>query len=133
GSGSTNGHKLKGDVTLHGQYFGGSHPVKLTLTFKYRGKPRPIDTQPGPVPPMDPVAVMVEPPLAQVGNGGQTQFTASVEGTSGGVTWEVRGLGTVDASGVYTAPAAGTFRAEVVARSIGASGAIGLAAVNVGP
>ena len=132
-SGSTNGHRLKGNITLRGEYFGGPKLRKLTLAFKYRGRPRALDVRPGPVPPMFPAAVVVEPALVQVANGAQTQFTASVEGASGGVTWEVRGLGTVDASGVYTAPAAGTFRAEVVARSAGEPGAIGLAAVDVGP
>jgi hypothetical protein len=133
GTGSTNGHKIKGNVTLRGQYFGGPRPLKLTLTFKYHGKPRALNSQPGPVPPMAPVAVVVDPPLTQVVNGGQAQFTASVEGAAGGVTWEVRGLGTVDAAGLYTAPAAGAFRTQLVARSSSQPGAIGLAAVDVGP
>jgi hypothetical protein len=133
GAGSTNGRRIKGNITLRGAYFGGPRALKLTLTFKYHGKPRPVDSQPGPVPPMAPIAVVVDPPLTQVANGGQAQFTAAVEGASGGVTWEVRGLGTVDAAGLYTAPAAGTFRAQVVARSQSQPGAVGLAAVDVGP
>jgi hypothetical protein len=78
-------------------------------------------------------AVVVEPALVQIGHGAQTQFTANVEGASGSVTWEVRGLGTIDANGLYTAPAGGTFRAQVVARGGGEPGTVGLAAVDVGP
>jgi len=132
-TGSTNGHRLNGNVTLRGQYFAGPRPRKLTLTFKYRGRPRAMNAQPGQVPPMSASAVVVEPALVQIGHGAQTQFTANVEGASGSVTWDVRGLGTVDANGLYTAPAAGAFRAEVVARSTSEPAAIGLAAVDVAP
>jgi len=132
-SGSTNGRKLKGSVVLRGRYSAGTRSVKLTLTFKYRGGRLAVGEQPGPVPPIAPVAVVVTPTLAQVGHGGQVTFAVSVEGAAAGVTWELRGPGTIDGSGLYTAPASGTARAQVIARSTSAPGAIGLAAVDVGP
>ncbi|HZJ71459.1 MAG TPA: hypothetical protein VFF36_11055 [Planctomycetota bacterium] len=105
----------------------------MKVSVSLRGRPRAMNEQPGEVPPMSASAVVVEPALVQIGHGAQTQFTANVEGASAGVTWEVRGLGTVDANGLYTAPAGGAFRAEVVARSTSEPAAIGLAAVDVGP
>jgi hypothetical protein len=132
-SGSAKRRKVKGSVVLRGLYFTGARSLKLTLTFKYRGGRLTVDQQPGPVPPIAPVAVVVAPTLAQVGHGGQVTFAASVEGALAGVTWELRGPGTIDASGLYTAPGSGTARAQVIARSTSVPGAIGLAAVDVGP
>ena len=88
---------------------------------------------PGPVPPIAPVAVVVAPALTQVDPGGQVAFAASVEGAAAGVTWELRGPGTIDANGLYTAPSSGTARTEVIARSASDPRAVGLAAVDVGP
>jgi hypothetical protein len=132
-SGTTNGRKVKGKITVRGLYFGGASGVRVTVTFKYKGKPAPLDTRAGPVPPISPVAVVVAPALAAVAPGGQVAFGASVEGASSGVTWEVIGPGRIDAAGVYTAPTSGTTRAQVIARSRSDRHAIGLAAVDVGP
>jgi len=132
-AGSTNGRKLKGSVTARGRYSLGARSVKLTLTFKYRGSRFAVNAEPGAVPPLPPVAVVVAPALVQVGHGGQVAFAASVEGTGVGVTWELRGPGTIDATGLYTAPASGITRTQVIARSASAPGAIGLAAVDIGP
>ena len=57
------------------------------------------------------VTVSLSPQLAQVALLGQTQFTATVTGGSGGVTWAVNGSagggssqGVISSSGLYTAP-----------------------------
>jgi hypothetical protein len=131
--GTTNGRKVKGTITARGQYFGGSRGVRLTLTFKYKGKALAVGAEPGAVPPISPVAVVVTPALAAVVPGGQVAFGASVEGGAAGITWEVLGPGTIDAAGLYTAPAATTARTHVIARSISDPRAIGLAAVDVAP
>ena len=60
-----------------------------------------------------PIAVSVSPSTPSVGVGAQQQFAASVTGTTNSaVTWQVNGAaggnattGTIDASGLYTAPA----------------------------
>jgi len=78
-------------------------------------------------------ALPLAPARASVAPGEQVAFGASVEGSAGGVTWEVRGPGTIDAAGLYTAPAAITARTQVIARSTGDPRAIGLAAVDVAP
>jgi len=65
-----------------------------------------------------PVSVAVSPKTATVAPGGTKTFTATVTGSAQGVNWTVSeaGGGTVDASGLYTAPqAAGTY--HVVATS----------------
>jgi hypothetical protein len=131
--GGTNGRRVKGSITTRGDFLGGPRPVRLTLTFKYKGKPHPIDIEPGPVPPMAPVAVVITPALASVLPGAQVVFQASVEGTAPGVTWDVLGPGTIDANGTYTAPVSGTARVHVIARSGDDPRAIGLAAVDVRP
>jgi hypothetical protein len=130
--GATNGRKVAGNITLRGQFLGGPRAVRLTLTFKYKGKPIAATADPGPVPPISPVAVMVTPALAAVAPGGQVAFAASVEGGAAGVTWELRGPGTIDAGGLYTAPAT-TTRTHVIARSMSDPRAIGLAAIDVAP
>jgi len=61
-----------------------------------------------------PVSVSVSPTLSTVQVGNKQQFTASVQNSSTtGVTWQVNGgagnasvVGTIDASGLYTAPTA---------------------------
>jgi len=54
---------------------------------------------------INPVSVSVSPANASLGQSGTQQFTATVSnGGSTGVTWSVSGLGTVSASGLYTAP-----------------------------
>lgn len=57
------------------------------------------------------VQVSVLPQLAQVVLQGQVQFTATVTGSSSGVSWSVNGVaggssavGTIDTKGLYTAP-----------------------------
>jgi hypothetical protein len=65
------------------------------------------------------VAVVVEPPTAVVGRGGQQPFAATVTGTADtAVTWQIQepGCGTVTASGLFTAPATAT-TCHVVATS----------------
>jgi len=61
---------------------------------------------------VQPIEVSVAPQTAQVVLGGQIQFSASVSGSSAGVTWSVSGpagsgaaSGTIGATGLYTAPA----------------------------
>jgi hypothetical protein len=74
----------------------------------------------------------MEPPLALLQPGAAQQFR--VDGAQGPATWRVNGIaggnaevGTIDASGVYTAPASAagrmvvTIMAEVGSRSVGAS------------
>src|SRR5579863_9952682 len=74
--------------------------------------------------PASTISVMVSPTTATVASGGTTQFTATVTGDSSnaGVTWSVSGssanLGTIDATGKYTAPTVTqTTTAMVVATS----------------
>ena len=61
----------------------------------------------------EPITVMVSPQSAVVGASQSIPFTANIAGDSSGVTWSVNGtaggnstVGTIDASGNYTAPAA---------------------------
>src|ERR1700722_17573523 len=52
------------------------------------------------------IGVTVTPPTASVPAGGTQQFTAAVSATSNtSVTWTVIGGGSIDVSGLYTAPA----------------------------
>ncbi len=52
------------------------------------------------------VAVSVSPPTANVIGGGTQPFTATVtNATNAAVTWSVSGLGSIDTSGLYSAPA----------------------------
>lgn len=54
------------------------------------------------------VSVSLTPATASVSVGGTQQFTATVTGSSSGVTWTVTGsVGTVDANGMFTATKAG--------------------------
>jgi uncharacterized protein YjdB len=54
------------------------------------------------------VSVSLTPATASVSVGGKQQFTATVTGSSSGVTWTVTGsVGTVDANGMFTATKAG--------------------------
>ena len=62
---------------------------------------------PAPPPPTG-VSVTVSPATASVSVGGKQQFTASVTGSTAGVTWTATGsVGTVDSNGMFTATAAG--------------------------
>ena len=83
------------------------------------------------------IAVSISPHATSVQPSATTTFTASVTGTTGGqstaVTWSVQenGGGTVNASGLYTAPAtAGTY--HVVATSAADTGKSDTATVSVG-
>jgi hypothetical protein len=86
--------------------------------------PQPPPSQPPPPqppPPQPPMRITIDPAAADLPTGGSARFTASVSGTDDGrVAWSVRegaAGGTVDESGIYTAPAAaGTF--HVVATSV---------------
>jgi len=81
------------------------------------------------------VAVEVLPASATLGVGGVVQFAAVVTGTIGtGVSWKVQEAsgGSVDAGGLYTAPAAaGTY--HVVATSTADAGRTASAVVTVQP
>jgi hypothetical protein len=80
------------------------------------------------------VAVRLSPAFASIDAAGQVSFTAEVTGTTATtVTWSVQesGGGSVDASGLYTAPATpGTY--HVVATSTVAPESRGVAEVTVG-
>jgi hypothetical protein len=79
--------------------------------------------------------VDVHPPAVEVAAGGQVDFEAAVTGSADvSVLWEVveAGGGTVDATGLYTAPgAAGTFHVRATSRAN--PGARGTATVTVAP
>ncbi len=73
-----------------------------------------VTLAPGATPAATPVLVAVTPQTAAVSTGGTAQFTASITGsTNTAVTWSVQegaAGGTIDATGLYTAPAtAGTY------------------------
>ena len=87
------------------------------------------------------VSVVVNPAAATVVTGASRTFTATVTGsTNAGVTWRVNGVtggnasvGTISASGLYTAPATlpATPTVTIQAVSAASSSAIGLAVVTL--
>ncbi|MBL9204184.1 MAG: DUF1800 domain-containing protein, partial [Opitutaceae bacterium] len=87
------------------------------------------------------ISVTVSPAAATVLTGGARTFTATVSGTSqSAVTWQVNGVaggnatvGTVSASGVYTAPASLPSPATVTlqAASVAQPTSVGLAAITL--
>jgi hypothetical protein len=88
--------------------------------------------------PPPPVTVSVSPSSATVPISTQRQFTATVTGTGDPVVWSVNGVaggnatvGTVSATGLYTAPAAVPGAAVTVRATHAASAASGQAAVTV--
>ena len=88
--------------------------------------------------PPSPVTVSVSPSTASVQTGATQQFTATVTGTTDPVVWSVNGvnggnatIGTISASGLYTAPAAVPSGAVTVRATHTASGASGSASVTV--
>jgi len=96
-------------------------------------------TAPSPPPPAQ-IAVAVSPGTTQMLTSESQQFTATVSGTSNtSVTWSVNGItggngtvGTISASGLYTAPAtAPASGVTVTATSAAASTAAGNSAVTV--
>lgn len=89
-------------------------------------------------PPITYTGVSVSPSTATVIGLATQQFTASVSGTgtfSTAVTWSVDGgstNGTINSSGLYTAPAAGVAARNVVVRAVAADGTTaGTAAVTI--
>ncbi|HET9676336.1 MAG TPA: hypothetical protein VFP21_02395, partial [Solirubrobacterales bacterium] len=63
-------------------------------------------------PPAQAIVISISPQAARVPVGGAFQFSATVQGPAGGVTWSVAeaGGGAVTPDGLYTAPAVpGTF------------------------
>jgi hypothetical protein len=81
------------------------------------------------------VAVAIQPPSAEVAEGGQVAFAATVTGTAAtDVTWSVAepsGCGSVDASGRYTAPgAAGTCHVVVASAADPTKGATAVVTVT---
>jgi hypothetical protein len=82
-------------------------------------------------------SVTVSPPTANVSGGGTQQFTATVSGTNSPaqtVTWAVTaGVGTINSSGLYTAPAAtsGAQSATITATSTVDNTKSGTASVTV--
>lgn len=80
------------------------------------------------------VAVSISPPSASLFTGGQQQFTATVTGSGNkAVTWGVvKGAGSVNAAGLYTAPSvAGT--AQVRAESTADPSKSATATVTITP
>jgi hypothetical protein len=125
--------KIRGSITMRGQFFAGRRSLPLTLAYKYTGSPLPTGGgEPGPVPPIPPIAVVVTPLRGSTTPGGQVSFAASVEGAPPGVTWEISGPGSIDAGGRFTASAE-VGRVHVVARSASDPRAVGLASVDVAP
>jgi hypothetical protein len=83
-------------------------------------------------PPAQPIALSIFPQAAQVPVRAVQQFSATVQGPAGGVSWSVaeKAGGTVTANGLYTAPAApGTF--HVIAASVADPSRGSIAAVTV--
>ncbi len=87
-----------------------------------------------------PVTVGVSPSTASVQTGGTQQFTATVTGSSATPVWSVNNIaggnatvGTISASGLYTAPATVPSGAVTVRATDTASGTAGSAAVTVTP
>ena len=85
-----------------------------------------------------PVTVSVSPATASVQTGATQQFTATVTGSSAAPAWSVNNIvggnatvGTISASGLYTAPAAVPSGAVTVRATDTASGTAGSAAVTV--
>ncbi len=129
-----------GTVTADGVYTApqtaGTYNVVATSTVdpSKQGMATITATAPPPPPPPPPtVAIAVTPQTASAVAGNTVQFTATVTGsTDGGVTWSVAesGAGTVNATGLYTAPAtAGTY--HVVAASHADTSTTATAAVTV--
>jgi hypothetical protein len=84
------------------------------------------------------VAVAIQPPSAEVAEGGQVAFAATVTGTAATtVTWSVAepsGCGSVNASGLYTAPgAAGTCHVVVASAADPTKGATAIVTVTAPP
>ena len=88
------------------------------------------------------VQVSLSPQTAQVVVQGQVQFTATVSGSSAGVTWSVNGtaggspaVGTINGAGLYTAPGIppSTNVVTVTAASSGQSAGASVTIVNPAP
>ena len=92
---------------------------------------------------VSPIVVTVSPPSANVTTGGTQQFTASVTGTNDKrVTWSVQGsgctgsaCGTIDQTGLYTAPIAipSPPAVTVIATSVADNSSFGTASVTISP
>jgi hypothetical protein len=82
-----------------------------------------------------PISVSVSPSTATLTANGTQQFSATVTGSTQGVTWSVTGGGTVSTTGLYTAPASVTtqFIATVKATSVENTTKSETAAVTVNP
>jgi len=77
------------------------------------------------------VSIQVSPTQAQLYVGNTQQFTATIAGTTGGVTWEVNGIpngnstvGTISPSGLYSAPAQVTNQAIAVEAALSAASSV---------
>ncbi len=120
------------DTTLTGNLRGGLESNSTTVRVNNVGYGS-LDAGPPP-----PVTVAVAPTTASVQTGATRQFTATVTGTSDPVVWSVNGVsggnatvGTVSATGLYTAPAAVPAGAVTVRATHAASTTFGEAAVTV--
>jgi RHS repeat-associated protein len=87
---------------------------------------------------MPPVAISVTPGVAALPAGGTQQFTATVTNTSNtGVTWTIypAGVGSISATGLYTAPAtlAGQQTVTATATSLADSTQWAAATITLGP
>lgn len=83
-------------------------PTQQTVTLTATSVADPTQSASATVTLMPPAVVSVTPPSAILYSGGTVQFAASVIGASNAaVTWTTipAGMGTIDATGLYTAPA----------------------------
>ncbi len=108
--------------------------VRATLTA---GSPASVTIELHPLPVASAIAISISPSVAFASQGGAVPFAATVAGTAGGqstaVTWSVQETfgGSVDASGLYTAPAAaGTY--HVIATSVADGSRSAVATVYAG-
>jgi uncharacterized protein (TIGR03437 family) len=87
---------------------------------------------------LTPVSVVVTPATATLNVGQQQQFTASLTNAASGVTWSINpSIGTIDTTGLYTAPATlsatAATKITVTATSIDDSTKFGTATITLNP
>jgi hypothetical protein len=113
----TGGNATVGAITTNGLYTAPAVTVSTSVTIRATSVADAAKNATAAVTVQPPVVVTMSPTTAAVNLGATRQFSATVSGASNtAVTWSVTpGLGTVSATGLYTAPAA---------RSTPASGAV---------
>lgn len=107
----------------------------VTITAKSVDNPAITGTATVTLTPPAPVSITVAPSTISLGPGAQQQFTANVTGSSATVTWSVSpNVGTVSASGNYTAPASiTTVQTVQVVATVGANLASAAATITLDP